>query len=61
MKKYRIYILTSQEHVDETREGVFADDKAALAKAIEMRRESFAAEVWAGERLVARVGQAFSL
>ena len=61
MIQYRIFILTAQERIDEAREGVFANDRAALAKAAQMRRDSFAAEVWAGERLVGRVGQEFSL
>ena len=61
MMQYRIYILTAQERVDQACEGAFADDKAALARAVQMRRDSFAAEVWAGERLVGRVGQEFSL
>lgn len=59
--QYRIYILTSQERVDEACEGVFIDDKAALAEAVQMRRDSFAAEVWSGQRLVGRVGPEFSL
>ena len=61
MTQYRIYILTPQERIDEAREGIFPNDTAALAEAMQMRRDNFAAEVWAGERLVGRVGAAFSL
>jgi hypothetical protein len=61
MAPYRIYILTPQERVDEAREGVFPNDKAALAEAAQMRRNAFAAEVWAGDRLVGRIGHEFRL
>ena len=61
MTHYRIYILTPQERINEAREGVFPDDRAALAEAMQLRRDNFAAEVWAGKRLVGRIGEAFSL
>ncbi len=61
MTQYRFYVLSSQERITEAREGIFPDDKTALAEAVQMRRDRFAAEVWSGERLVGRVGEAFSL
>ncbi len=61
MTEYRIYVLTPQERIDETRQGCFPDDAAALAQAEALRRDGYAAEVWAGERLVGRVGGEFSL
>lgn len=61
MKTYRIYVLTSQDDVADVVENPFADDRAALETAEDLSAGQYAAEVWAGERLVARLGGEFSL
>lgn len=61
MMKYRLYVLNSQERVADTRERAFVDDREALAAAEAARRDAYAVEVWAGERLVGRLGGEFLL
>lgn len=61
MSPYRIYVLTVQERISDAREDDYADDKAAQEAARALKGDRFAAEVWSGERLVERIGGAFSL
>ena len=61
MNLYRIYVLNAQDRIARVLESEFATDGAALAMAEDARRSFYAAEVWDGERLVARVGGEFSL
>ena len=58
---YRIYVLTAQERISDAREADYADDQEALEAARALKGDRFAAEVWSGERLVERIGAAFSL
>ena len=58
---YRIFILNQHDEGPmEVREH-FADDLAALNHAKELLARARAAEVWHGERLVARLGSDFEL
>ena len=59
MTPYRIYVLDGQDHVACAREDRFASDRAALEAAEDARAGQYAAEVWQGERLVARLGGEF--
>jgi len=61
MNSYRLYVLGPQEHVLDARELQFSDDEAALAQAKALREDNYAVEVWAGERLLGRLGAEFSL
>lgn len=61
MMKYRLYILNSQERVADARERAFVNDREALAAAEAARQNNYAVEVWAGERLVGRLGGEFLL
>lgn len=58
MNTYRIYVLTSQDRVKDSIEDKFASDEVALETAEDLSAGQYAAEVWAGERLVARLGGA---
>jgi len=63
MRNYRLYVLNSQERVDDARERPFADDREALAagEAARQGEGAYAVEVWADQRLVARLGGEFLL
>ena len=61
MMKYRLYLLNSQERVDDTRERAYPDDREALAAAEAERKDAYAVEVWTGQRLVGRLGGEFLL
>lgn len=61
MTTYRVYVLNHQERVADTRERSYADDREALAAAETARNGHYAVEVWAGQRLVGRLGGEFLL
>lgn len=61
MHSYRIYILTLQDRIAEILEAVFATDREALEAAEDRAAGAYAAEVWSGERLVARLGGELTL
>jgi hypothetical protein len=61
MNTYRIYVLNPEERVAEVIEDAFATDLEALKTAEDLSIGQYAAEVWDGERLVARLGSEFSL
>jgi hypothetical protein len=61
MRNYRLYVLNSQERVDDARERTFSDDREALAAGEAARQGAYAVEVWADQRLVARLGGEFLL
>jgi hypothetical protein len=61
MNAYRLYVLSPQERVADSREATFPDDNTALAHAEVLKQNNYAVEVWAGERLVARLGQEFRI
>jgi hypothetical protein len=56
MNRYRIYVLNRQDRVAEKFEDAFPSDRAALEAAEDVSAGAYAAEVWDGERLVARLG-----
>jgi hypothetical protein len=56
MTDYRIYVLNRQDRIAEAREQTLPNDRAALEAAEDASAGQYAAEVWAGERLVARLG-----
>ena len=61
MTQYRIYVLNGQERVFEATETEFPSDEKALEHAEEVSAGQYAAEVWMGERLVARLGAEFRI
>lgn len=61
MRAYRLYLLNREDRVADALEGVFADDREALAKAEDTRKDFYAVEVWTGGRLVGRLGHEFLL
>jgi len=61
MSQYRIYVLNAQDCVAAALERLFRTDREALEKAEDLSAGQYAAEVWQGERLVARLGGAFLL
>lgn len=56
MNTYRIYVLDPEDRVADIVETRFPDDRRALEAAEDLSVGQYAAEVWAGERLVARLG-----
>ena len=56
MNRYRIYVLNRQDRVADKLEDAFPSDRAALEAAEDVCAGAYAAEVWDGERLVARLG-----
>jgi hypothetical protein len=58
---YRIFILNQHDEGRMEVDEHFADDMAALNHAKELLTRARAAEVWHGERLVARLGSDFEL
>jgi hypothetical protein len=56
MNTYRIYVLNSQDRVEDIVENPFASDHEALETAEDLSAGQYAAEVWSGERLIARLG-----
>jgi hypothetical protein len=56
MSRYRIYVLDQLERIAASLEEVFEGDSAALKCARLAAVGQYAAEVWNGERLVARLG-----
>lgn len=56
MTSYRIYVLNPQDRIADLIEAVFETDAAALRRAETALGHGYAAEVWQGERLVARLG-----
>lgn len=61
MNTYRIYVLDRRERIAVAREVRFAADRDALDYARRIRSGYAAAEVWEGERLVARLGAEFRI
>ncbi|WP_041373152.1 hypothetical protein [Phenylobacterium zucineum] len=61
MSSYRIYVLNRQDRIADEIEGQFPTDRAALERAEEVLTGRYAAEVWHGERLVARLGGCLEL
>ncbi|WP_374472777.1 hypothetical protein [Phenylobacterium sp.] len=61
MNEYRIYVLSHDERVTAELEALFANDNAALQRAEDAYAGQYAAEVYDGERLVARLGGPFRL
>ena len=61
MARYRIYVLDAKDRIAAQLEELFASDRAALTCADIARLGQYAAEVWAGERLVGRLGGALEL
>lgn len=61
MRAYRLYLLNREDRVADSLEGLFADDREALAKAEASSKDFYAVEVWTGGRLVARLGHEFLL
>jgi hypothetical protein len=61
MNLYRIYVLNPEERVAEKFEDAFPSDRAALERAEDISAGQYAAEVWDGERLVARLGGEFRI
>jgi hypothetical protein len=61
MTNYRIYVLNPQERIAEKFEDAFPSDRAALERAEDVRAGQYAAEVWDGDRLVARLGEEFRI
>ena len=61
MTPYRIYILNFDDVVEDEHEDRFGSDREALERAEDARAGEYAAEVWQGERLVARLGGALRL
>jgi hypothetical protein len=61
MSIYRLYVLNDVERVENSLEEEFPDDAAALDRAAASLCGEKAVEVWAGERLVARLGREFNV
>jgi hypothetical protein len=61
MNVYRIYVLNSQDRVADQIEQRYPSDKLALERAEDLSAGQYAAEVWAGERLVGRLGPEFQI
>jgi hypothetical protein len=61
MTAYRLYVLNERDLVADAIENEFASDVEALARAEAVRRDEYAVEVWAGARLVARLGGDFEV
>ncbi|MCR5877085.1 hypothetical protein [Phenylobacterium sp. J367] len=61
MTDYRIYVLNQDERVAAELEQAFCNDNAALEKAEDAYAGHYAAEVYDGDRLVARLGAPFDL
>ena len=61
MSRYRIYVLDIQERIAASAEEAFANDGAALQCAWIAAVGQYAAEVWKGERLIARLGGVLKL
>jgi hypothetical protein len=53
--------LNREDRVADALEGLFADDREALAKAESSSKDFYAVEVWSGGRLVGRLGHEFLL
>lgn len=60
MQHYRLYVVTPEENVVEAVEIAYCDDLQALAEAQRLGQQEHAVEVWTGERLVGRLGEAFN-
>jgi hypothetical protein len=58
---YRIYTLTDHDEGKLVAQGEFDDDAAAVEFARGSLSEGYAAEVWRGHSLVARLGGSFDL
>lgn len=61
MIEYRIYVLSGDERIAQALEDRFDNDNAALERAEDAYAGHYAAEVYDGERLVARLGGPFKL
>lgn len=61
MADYRIYVLNAQDRIANALERLFRSEREALETAEDLRAGAYAAEVWQGERLVARLGGALTL
>ncbi|HVI33696.1 hypothetical protein [Phenylobacterium sp.] len=61
MIEYRIYVLSGDERIAQALEDRFANDNEALERAEDVYAGHYAAEVYDGERLVARLGGPFKL
>ena len=60
MQHYRVYVVTPQEQISEAVEVDYRDDRHALAEAQRLSEAEHAVEVWTGDRLVGRLGEAFN-
>jgi hypothetical protein len=58
---YRIFILNPADRGCMELREQFADDHEAVSHAAALLADAHAAEIWHGERLVARLGEAFQL
>lgn len=56
MRLYRYYVLSAQDRIAEERRLDCIDDRRAVQAALRLRGDRYAVEVWAGQRLVARLG-----
>ena len=61
MTAYRLYVLDERELVAHAIENEFMTDGEALARAKVVLRDEYAVEVWAGRRLVGRLGADFEV
>jgi hypothetical protein len=61
MTEYRIYVLNREEQVARQMSAQFPRDVEALQQAEDAYAGQYAAEVYEGERLVARLGGPFLL
>ena len=61
MDFYRIYVLNPEDRIARRFEQDFPSDQAAIERAEDISAGQHAAEVWAGERLVARLGREFRI
>lgn len=60
MQHYRVYVVTPEENISEAVEVDCRDDRQALDEAARLGGADRAVEVWTGERLVGRLGEAFN-
>ena len=61
MTAYRLYVLDERDLVADAIENEFMSDGEALARAQAVLRDEYAVEVWAGQRLVGRLGGDFEV
>jgi|KBSSwiStaDraftv2_1062776.scaffolds.fasta_scaffold03182_10 hypothetical protein len=61
MTAYRLYVLDERDLVADAIENEFTSDGEALARAEAVLCDEYAVEVWAGQRLVGRLGADFEV